>query len=273
MAQDNSKKDIFMNAIATIAYSIIFIVSVSCIAIFIQYCITGFKDPVVPVEGLKFEESTIQVNSSNLDEAYLTVTATNELSEEILQQDGDYEDITVTLKIKNPEVLELEKYEVKLNEPVKIIPKLADDGYLVGGTCIVEANSNDGKWVVVENLTINVDVPIESITIKAENKIGQDVTQAINDKTIKFIKDDTYAAALYNNFDLSASPILRFFLAVSEFRSILRLIEFHDFLQFAFLLFFQFLFPYSQSDLILHTYSFPPYLCHRVSLPKSDGLL
>ena len=191
MAQDNSKKDIFMNAIATIAYSIIFIVSVSCIAIFIQYCITGFKDPVVPVEGLKFEESTIQVNSSNLEEAYLTITATNELSEEILQQDGDYEDITITLKIKNPEVLELEKYEVKLNEPVKIIPKLADDGYLVGGTCIVEANSNDGKWVVVENLTINVDVPIESITIKAENKIGQDVTQAINDKTIKFIKDDT----------------------------------------------------------------------------------
>ena len=199
MAKENTGKETFMNAIATIAYSIIFVILVCSVAIFVQYCITGFKKPEVPVEGLKFSNETIQVTTDNLDNAYFTLTATNELSEEIKNSNGDYAKTTVKLIVKNPEVLELEKTEVELNEAVKIIPKYAEDGYLVGGTCVIEASSADGRFMA-KNMTIDIDVPIESIVIKAKNKINQDVTEKINNDEIKFIKNDIL------NFSIETVP-------------------------------------------------------------------
>ena len=192
-------KDILMGAITTIAYSICFVLLASCIAVFVQYLITGFKNPEVAVEGLQFNESTLTITDSNINDASLIVKASNVLTEEQLANETEIASMEVKLKISDGNVIKFvdgENYVTeiiaKLDEEVKIaVMYNEEDGFPVGGTAKISAYSTNGTFMA-KDMTVNVDVPIESISkVIIYNPVSnEDVTDKVEAEEIKFIKGD-----------------------------------------------------------------------------------
>lgn len=190
-------KDIIFRIITTVSYSICFVLAVVCVTVFVQYLRTGFTNPKVAAEGLKFGEQNLVITEANLDSAYITISPTNILTDEQLENDTEVREIEIRVKVNDGSVVKFLEGENEVTEvithldaPIKLAVMInEDDGLPVGGSCKVSAYSTDGMFMAKE-MTINVDVPIQDINVIIKNKIGQDVTQQVKEDTIRFIKGD-----------------------------------------------------------------------------------
>ena len=218
-------KDILMGAITTIAYSICFVLLASCIAVFVQYLITGFKNPEVAVEGLQFNESTLTITDSNINDASLIVKPNTEkvffITAEVegvkLDKDKLYSQICDKM---------LSKTEINIEIPtIKIKPKITKDDllrftYLRSDFSTSFKNSSKNRKHNIKNALNSINkIELAPNEIFSFNKIVGRRTESNGYRSAKIIVDNEFvdgigggvcqvSSTLYNSALLAGLEIL-----------------------------------------------------------------
>lgn len=191
------EKDTLYGIITTIAYSIVAVLLMICVAVFVQYLRTGFTTPKVPAEGIVFSETTLLVTQDNIETASITIQPSNVLTEEQLANETEVKDMEIKLRVNNGNIVKFVEGENEVTEtiahfntPIRLAVMMdPNDGLPVGGTCKISAYSTDGNFMA-KDLVVNVDVPIQDMNVIIKDKNNKDITQAVEDEEIKFIAGD-----------------------------------------------------------------------------------
>ena len=195
-----SKRTInFLNAMTVVGYVFVGLILVISIYLIIAYSAGLLDDRKEALTGLKFSTTDALVINENGGSTSLQILSSGatpiegDNGEQSFEDNAIIEEIRLTVRdapvngriidniISIPDT-------VMLDQKFTITAKLDEDGYNVGGTCYIFAETaNNELYRVAQPLEVRVDVPVESMEIVATNP---NTNEEIDLSTANFIFDD-----------------------------------------------------------------------------------
>lgn len=243
-----------ISALTTVAYSIVFVILAISAVVLVQIAAFGIGQRDEPITGLLVSSEGAQNNALNVvqyEDSVFTEITMQIKGVEVPDESGasgevDYSSKRVNISVRTAQNQVWENNttrpadikvvtategsvsgEVGINEVFTLVLRthqennaageLAD--YLIGGTCYIYAHTTDGVYVATP-LAVNIDVPVESISVVVFDYREEDITDSVNaaENAQMFIKGDQLQLGITAIPSNSLNPVAGWVSKLADFR-------------------------------------------------------